>query len=1413
MKHAPNQSSYRPKGQNLLVFVFLLLVSFLQAQEATLTKLSDGDEDGPANSQLRVDLPPGFVDGNREVFYQITAGTATEGDDFNALAGSVVVPYLGGIGGSQTFNIEVLADNLVEGDEDVIITLLDGLDYDLGLVVSQTVVIADNTIGNVTISATDDSAAESGLDTGEYTVDLGAVNATGTDVTIGLLIGGATTAANSDYEPLTLSVTIPDGSQTETIALTPTQDAEDEADEIVRLVLNSTSNLAGFPISGVTADNRDDVTILDDDPSDEGDLSVSDVTIVEGDAGTTDFIFTISLAGGPATNVVDFRIDTADGTATAGSDYTAITNATGVIGVGESSVNVTVTVNGDTTVEDTEAFSLVISNARNADIDNSTGTGTITNDDLSVTFSQAVGSALESDGDDLPRILVNGTTTVASTVTLTVGGTATIVDDYTLTTPTVVNIPANTYDGTLGTSLAIPGFAIVNDSDVEDDETVTFTITTPTGDAIIGALNATTYTIENDDATIEFTQAVGADDEASGGNLPQIRINGDITQASTVTIDELTGTATNGDDYTFSSPPRILNITPGSYSNVVRDIPTLAISNDPIVEPDETIRLELSAPTGDLSLGTQTITTYTIQNDDEVVVEFSQANGSDDENDGGNLPVLTILGTVTNATSVTIEDAGTGAATNGVDYTFASPIVVNIPTGTYDGSVGSGIAIPNLVINDDLAVETDETFELRLNTPTGDASIGSPNITIYEITDDDSAAVTIADTSGPEDAGPITVSVVLNNPVEGGFSLEVSTSDITAIENDDYTPVTDLALNFAGTAGETQTFDITPIADGDLEPNETLSVTMDNLVLTTLPPSFLTRVDILDEAVVTIGADDFCNAGGVAPALNPDLPTDFCDVIDVDLNDYVTNTAPPGSELVWSSSPDPTQTDAFLTDTRVLAAASYFGFFYDEVNDCSSPVLTITLNRNITPGAPEVTGASRCGEGTVSLNATISDSGVLNWFDSPTGGTILFTGSTFVTPSISETTSFYVEAVAEDCPSARVEVIATVNIEPSAGTPTDTSACSLSGQGGPTVIDLDTTLMGADPGVWSIVSQPTNGGVSVSDGNNVDFENQPDGTYIFEYTTTGAEAPCTNTSVQVSISVTDCIVDTDGDGLTDGEEIQLGTDRNDPDTDDDGLTDGEEVLIVDDPSTVAVPERASDPLDNCDPFLTPACNPEPIDVAIFKTVSDDTPLVGANIDFVITIENQTSDRVIDILVSDIISEDSGYQYVSHTVTAGTYNPTTGEWEIPEFSEVENENEPARDSLTISVNVLNLGQLQNTAEIISSFPPDFNSTNDLATVEFNVVASPCTTPGTLCNIFSPNGDGINDTLKLVQHEEFENNSLEVFDRYGNSVFQTNNYDSTWDGTGDDGQLPKGTYFYVLDLGDDSEPQKGWIQIIR
>lgn len=62
--------------------------------------------------------------------------------------------------------------------------------------------------------------------------------------------------------------------------------------------------------------------------------------------------------------------------------------------------------------------------------------------------------------------------------------------------------------------------------------------------------------------------------------------------------------------------------------------------------------------------------------------------------------------------------------------------------------------------------------------------------------------------------------------------------------------------------------------------------------------------------------------------------------------------------------------------------------------------------------------------------------------------------------------------------------------------------------------------------------------------------------------------------------------DPDGDGLTNAEEAEEGTNPNNPDSDGDGLTDGEEVLGNDDPSTVAIPQETSNPLDRCDPLNT-----------------------------------------------------------------------------------------------------------------------------------------------------------------------------------------------------------------------------------
>ena len=103
------------------------------------------------------------------------------------------------------------------------------------------------------------------------------------------------------------------------------------------------------------------------------------------------------------------------------------------------------------------------------------------------------------------------------------------------------------------------------------------------------------------------------------------------------------------------------------------------------------------------------------------------------------------------------------------------------------------------------------------------------------INNDDSAAVTIADVSGNEDDGVITVTATLDNAVQGGFTVDVSTADGTATTADsDYTAVTSQTLTFVGTAGEMQTFTVTPTIDTKVEVDETLTISQSNLAATSL---------------------------------------------------------------------------------------------------------------------------------------------------------------------------------------------------------------------------------------------------------------------------------------------------------------------------------------------------------------------------------------------------------------------------------------------------------------------------------------------------------------------------------------------------------------------------------------------------
>lgn len=139
-------------------------------------------------------------------------------------------------------------------------------------------------------------------------------------------------------------------------------------------------------------------------------LSINDVTQVEGDAGTTDFVFTISLSEAAAANVtVDYA--TGSDSATSGIDFTA-TSGTATITAGNTSTTVSVPVIGDGDLEINETFLVTLSNpSANASIGEASGIGTINNDDVVITSIGAIQGSAELSTRDGQLVMTEGVVT------------------------------------------------------------------------------------------------------------------------------------------------------------------------------------------------------------------------------------------------------------------------------------------------------------------------------------------------------------------------------------------------------------------------------------------------------------------------------------------------------------------------------------------------------------------------------------------------------------------------------------------------------------------------------------------------------------------------------------------------------------------------------------------------------------------------------------------------------------------------------------------------------------------------------------------------------------------------------------------------------------------------------------------
>ncbi|MEL7270217.1 MAG: gliding motility-associated C-terminal domain-containing protein [Bacteroidota bacterium] len=278
--------------------------------------------------------------------------------------------------------------------------------------------------------------------------------------------------------------------------------------------------------------------------------------------------------------------------------------------------------------------------------------------------------------------------------------------------------------------------------------------------------------------------------------------------------------------------------------------------------------------------------------------------------------------------------------------------------------------------------------------------------------------------------------------------------------------------------------------------------------------------------------------------------------------------------------------------------------------------------------------------------------------------------------------------------------------------------------------------------------------------------------------------------------------DCDGDGLTNDEETTLGTDPNVADTDGDGLTDGEEVNTIDDPSTTGTPDGTSDPLDPCDP------NPN-------NALCD-----------------SDGDGLTDVEEADLGTDPN--------------NPDTDGDGIEDGQEVLDATNPLDDCDSSGGTPLDTSDcdddgLSNAEEAQQGTDPNIPDTDGDGINDGQEVTDgtdpldPCSSIGGTppesagCDIDIENDlvdPNLNDGAFIIRNiENFPNNTVEIYNRWGVKVFETQGYDNQGNAfrgisngratIQENEQLPVGVYYYVIKytLNGQGKSRAGYLYINR
>ncbi|MBE9235079.1 hypothetical protein IQ227_03230 [Anabaena aphanizomenioides LEGE 00250] len=674
---------------------------------------------------------------------------------------------------------------------------------------------------NITVTATDDTATETAIgitsDPGVFT--LTRTGNTVNPLTINYQLSG-TAIQGTDYSSLNGTATFAPGSTTTTITVTPTDDFIFEGNETVNLTLATGT---GYNIG--TAQTAT-VTIADNDAIPQ--LSINDVIITEGNSGTKNANFILTLSN-PSTQTISVNYQTVDDDATtANNDYVAKTG-TITFTPGQTTQTLPITINGDTVGEINEAFTVLLTNAVNATLVKNEGIGIIRNDDLpSVTVTPIYNQATESGVPGIFQLNRTGSTTKSLNINYSLSGTATNGTDY-----AALNGTANF---AIGSSTAIIFVTPTEDIIFEGNETATLTVLTGTG-YTVGASNSSTIIIADNETqpTISIND-VTVTEGNSGTKTANFAVTLSHPSTQTITVAYQTSniSATAGTDYIAQTGTITFN--PGETSKTA----SIVVNGDIAVEANETFKVTLSTPVNATIADAEGI--GTINNDDTAVTVIATDAAAGETLNGTtpNLGVFTLTrqGITNNILTVNLSITGTGI--NGTDYT-------SIPaTATF--AANSTTTTVTVTPTDDIIFEGNETATLTVLTGTG-YTVGATNSSTITIADNETQpTISINDvtlTEGNSGTKTANFAVTLSHPSTQTITVAYQTSDISATAGTDYIAQTGTITFNPGETSKTASI----VVNGDIavEANDTFKVTLSTPVNATIADA---------EGIGTINNDD-----------------------------------------------------------------------------------------------------------------------------------------------------------------------------------------------------------------------------------------------------------------------------------------------------------------------------------------------------------------------------------------------------------------------------------------------------------------------------------------------------------------------------------------------------------------------------